>query len=85
MLMLESPLTLPATAISNPSSPSRCCSAFVHTPTSAISLDSRCSARLGPESAALHNGQAIDSGRHAAAFHRGHHYSLSVVGGSLQG
>ena len=67
-----------------PSSPSRCCSAFVHTPTSAISLDSRCSA-LGPEPVALHNGQAIDSGRHAAAFHRSHHYSLSVVGGSLQG
>jgi hypothetical protein len=47
----------------------RCCSAFAYTSYAPTTLDPRCSA-LGCEPEAPHSGQAIDSDRHAAVFHR---------------
>jgi hypothetical protein len=62
--------------------PVRCCRrAFAHTPTSPTSLDSRCSA-LRCEPRAPDNGQTIDTGRHAAVFHRSHHSNGHPVGGT---
>jgi hypothetical protein len=70
--------------------PVRCCSAFAHTSTSPTSLDSRCSAAVGPEPEAPDNGQAIettdaDAGQAAAPIHRTHHSNERPVGGAKIG
>jgi hypothetical protein len=64
-----------------PTNPVRCCSAFAHTSNAPTTLDPRCSA-FGCALGAPFNGQAIDTGRHAAVFHRNHHLNEHPVGGT---